>query len=63
MATGVDSASNRNGYQEYFLEGKGGRCVLKCGSLDLLGPSGPVQACNGIGLPSPLPLRYVKYLW
>ena len=24
---GVDSASNRNGYQEYFLRGKGGRCV------------------------------------
>jgi hypothetical protein len=24
---GVDSASNRNDYQEYFLEGKGGRCV------------------------------------
>ena len=24
---GVDSASNRNEYQEYFLESKGGRCV------------------------------------
>jgi len=24
---GVDSASNRNEYQEYFLEGKDGRCV------------------------------------
>jgi len=24
---GVDSASNRNEYQEYFLEGKGGQCV------------------------------------
>jgi len=24
---GVDSASNRNEHQEYFLEGKGGRCV------------------------------------
>ena len=23
----VDSASNRNDYQEYFLEGRGGRCV------------------------------------
>jgi len=23
----VDSASKRNGYQEYFLGGKGGRCV------------------------------------
>jgi len=27
MALGVDSASNRNEYQEYFLGGKGGRCV------------------------------------
>jgi hypothetical protein len=25
--------------------------VLKFGSLNLLEPSGPVQACNGIGLP------------
>jgi len=24
---GVDSASNRNEYQEYFLAGKGGPCV------------------------------------
>ena len=24
---GVDSTSNRNEYQEYFLGGKGGRCV------------------------------------
>ena len=40
--------------------GKGGRCIrpttyepiiLKCGSLNLLGPSGPVQVCNGIALP------------
>jgi len=27
MALGVDSASNRNEYREYFLWGKGGRCV------------------------------------
>jgi len=25
--------------------------VMKSGSLSLLGPSGPVQACNGTGLP------------
>jgi len=25
--------------------------VLKSGSLNLLQPSGPVQACNGIALP------------
>ena len=52
--SGVDSASNRNEYQECFLGGKGGRClglqpyhlhgpiVLKSGSLNLLEPSGPV---------------------
>jgi hypothetical protein len=26
-ASGVDSASNRNEYQEYFLSNKGGRCI------------------------------------
>jgi len=29
--------------------------VLKSGSLSLLEPSGPVQACNGIALSLPLP--------
>jgi len=64
---GVDSASNRNEYQEYFLGGKGGWCwqpyhlqvpiVLKCGSVKLMEPSGPVQACNGIALPLPVNLK------
>jgi len=61
---GVDSASNRNEYQEYFLGVKGGRyvrlttlppswaVVTKSGSLNFLEPSGPVQACNGTALPS-----------
>ena len=55
---GVDSASNRNEYQEYFLWGKGGRCVRlttynhpvplsrNLGSLtswNTLGHSGPVK--------------------
>jgi len=60
---GVDSASNRNEYQEYFLGGKGGRClrlttlppscavVTYSGSLNFLEPSGPLQACNGTDLP------------
>jgi len=55
----VDSAPNRDEYQEYFLGGIGGRCVelttlppscavvLKSVSLNLLETSGPVQACNG----------------
>jgi hypothetical protein len=61
---GVDSTSYRNEYQEYFLGSKGGWClglttyhlhmpiVWKCGSLNLLKPSGPVQTCNGIALPN-----------
>ena len=32
--------------------------VLKSGSLILLEPSGPVQACSGIALPLPLPLQH-----
>jgi hypothetical protein len=57
---GVDPASNRNGYQEYLLEGKGNRClelttlalhvpiVLKSGNLKFLVPLRPAQAvyCN-----------------
>jgi hypothetical protein len=35
MAPGVDSASNTNEYQEYFLEGKGERCLC----LTILPPS------------------------
>jgi len=57
---GVDSATNRNEYQEYFLGDKGSQCIrltnlppscascLEIGSLNLLEPSGPAQACNGI---------------
>jgi len=64
---GVDSASNRNVYREYFLGGKGGRCVrlttlppscaviTKSGNLNFLEPFGPLQACNGTALPLPLP--------
>jgi len=60
---GVDSAFNRNEYQEYFLGVKAAGAsawqpyhlyvpsVLKSGSLNLLEPSGPVLACNGIALP------------
>jgi hypothetical protein len=67
---GVDSASNRKEYQEYFLKVKEAGAkdcqpyhlhmpiVLKSGSLNLLEPSGPVQACNGIALPF-LPLYTV----
>ena len=68
---GVDSASNRNEYQEYFLGGKGGRCVrlttlppscaavMKSASLNFLEPSGPVQACSGTVLPLALLIQGV----
>jgi hypothetical protein len=57
---GVDSVSNRNEYQEYFLRVKAAGAwgwqpyhfqvtvVLKSGSLNFLEPLGPVEACNGI---------------
>jgi hypothetical protein len=60
---GVDSASNRNEYQECFpgVKAAGAQgwqpchlhvpIVLKSGSLKLLEASGPVKACNGIALP------------
>ena len=62
MAPGVDSASNRNENQVYFLGGKDGRCVrvttlppncavvMKSGDLNFLELSGPLQACNGTSL-------------
>ena len=61
---GVDSASNRNEYQEYLLGVKSGQCVglttsppscavVTKGNLNFLEPSGPVQACNGTALPLP----------
>jgi hypothetical protein len=38
------------------------RNVLKYGSLNLLEPSGPVKACNGIGLPLPLPIVELEFV-
>jgi len=57
---GVDSACNTNEYQEYFLGGKGGRCVglttlsPSCSDcLEIWEPQTPdtIRACNGIALP------------
>ena len=54
---GVDSASNRNEYQEYFMEGKGGRCVglttLPPSCADCLDiwepqPPGTLRVCPGL---------------
>ena len=57
MAPGVDSASNRYEYQEYFLGGKGGRCVglttlppscADCFEIWEPQPSGTLRACPGL---------------
>jgi hypothetical protein len=54
---GFDPASNRNEYQEYFLEDKGGRCLglttlpPSCASsLEIweCQPSGTLRACPGL---------------
>jgi len=75
---GVDSASNRNEYQEHFLGDKFGRCVrlttlspscavvMKSGNPNFLEPSGPLQTCNGTALPllwvQPAHLYYWRHL-
>jgi len=73
---GVDSASNRNEYQEYFLGVKSVRCVrlttlppfcavvTKSGNLNFLETSGPVQACNWTDLHLPLHVSadYVHFI-
>jgi len=49
---GVDSASNRNEYQEHFWGVKlAGAVVMKSGNLNFLEPSGPLQAFNVTALP------------
>ena len=62
------TASNSNENQEYFLGGKGGRCVglttlpfswadcLEIWEPQYSGTLRSVQACRGIALPLPLPL-------
>ena len=50
-------AAGAYGWQPYHLHVPS---VLKSGSLNLLEPSGSVQACNGIALPLPLS-NSVKY--
>ena len=58
---GVDSASNRNEYEEYVLGVKAAvrkadnlppscAVVTKSGNLNFLETSGPLQACNGTDL-------------
>ena len=53
---GVDSISNRNECQEYFLGVKATlppscAVVMKYRNINFLEPSGPLQACNEIALP------------
>ena len=48
-------AASALGWQLYHLHVP---TILKSGSPNLLEPSGPVQACNGIALPLPLPCTH-----
>jgi len=68
---GVDSASNRNEYQEYFLGSKGGRCIqlttlpISCADwLEIWRTqppelSGPVQACNETAVPFSILVNHI----
>jgi hypothetical protein len=47
-------AASAQGWPPYHLHVP---TVLKSGSINLLEPSGPVQACNGIALPLPVLLQ------
>ena len=58
----VDSACNRKEYQEYFLDGKGGRCVRSTtlppfleiwGASAAWNPAEPAQAYKGTVFPTP----------
>ena len=54
---GVDSASNRNEYQEFFLGGKGGRCVRLTTlppSCDIVMKSETLTSWNPQGLSRPV---------
>ena len=71
---GVNAASNRNEYQDYFLGGKGGRCVRLTAyhhpvplsrnlrNLNFLERSGPLQACNGTALPLQLNMHILNVI-
>jgi len=52
-------AAGAYGWQPYYLHVP---IVFISGSLSLLEPSGPVQACNGIALPLPLPNCPLSYI-
>ena len=71
MAPGVDSASTRNEYQEYFLGGKGGRCVglttllpscAECHEIWEPQPPGTLRACLEIALPLSFSSRFLFYI-
>jgi hypothetical protein len=58
--SGVDSACDWNEYQEHFMTGKGGRCVVlttlptscaECLEIWDLQPHGTLKVCPGVALP------------
>ena len=72
QAPGIDSASNRNEYQAYFLGGKIGRCLwlttlppscVDCLEIWVPQPPGTrwaSQPCNGIALSSLIPRQDLR---
>ena len=61
---GVDSTSNRNENQEYFLGGKAGRCLRLTtyhNPVPLSRNLGTLAACNGTDLPLSLPLYMIVF--
>ena len=72
MALGLTRPLNRNVYQEYFLGGKGGRCVwlstlppscADCQEIWEPQPPGTLRACIGIILPSVICLYLPPPFW
>jgi hypothetical protein len=63
---GLDSASNRNEYQEYFLRGKGGWCVgltnLPPSCADCLEIWGETSSWNPLGLSRPVMGLLYQYI-
>jgi len=63
---GVDSASNRNEYQEYFLGGKGGRCLRLTTyhqPVPLSRNLGTLTSWNPLGLSRPVTGLLYLYLY
>jgi len=69
MDHGIDSVSNRNYYQEYFLGDKGGRCVgltilpnSRADCLEIWEPHGTLRVRSGIASTFTIVLQLFTFL-